>query len=71
MSSSAPEILFLPGDQVVGRVARKGLEAVCHNAQIVRFPGPHFALELRPRECAEAIGTRIRSIFSTDNEKNT
>ncbi len=61
------------GDQVVGRGARRELEAVCHNAQIVRVPGPHFALEVRPRECAEAIGTRIRSILGnyTNNEKNT
>jgi len=61
------------GDEVVGRGARRQLEAVCHNAQIVRVPGPHFALEVRPRECAEAIGTRIRSIISTGthNEKNT
>jgi len=25
--------------------------------------GPHYALEVRPRECAEAIGARIQSLF--------
>jgi hypothetical protein len=47
----------------VGRSARSELEAVCRNAHIVRFPGPHYALEVRPRECAEAIGGKIRSLF--------
>jgi pimeloyl-[acyl-carrier protein] methyl ester esterase len=49
-------------DQVVGRHARGELEAVCHNAQVIRFPGPHFAIETMPRECAGAIGEKIRSI---------
>jgi hypothetical protein len=50
-------------DQVVGSRARSELEAVCRNAQVVRFPGPHYALEVRPRECAEAIGRHIRELF--------
>lgn len=60
-------------DQVVGRTARSELEAVCRNAHIVRFPGPHYALEIRPRECAEAIGGKIRSLFraSETNPKDT
>jgi hypothetical protein len=41
------------------------LEEVCHNAQVVRFPGPHFAIETMPRECAEAIGPRLRTITTT------
>ena len=59
-------------DEVVGAHARNELESVCHNAHIVRFPGPHFALEIRPRECAEAIGGKIRSLFeATDNSART
>jgi pimeloyl-ACP methyl ester carboxylesterase len=55
-------LLQYDDDQVIGRHARGELEAVCHNAQVVRFPGPHFAIETMPRECADAIGERIRSI---------
>jgi len=52
-------------DFVVGARARGELEEVCHNAQVVRFPGPHFAIETMPRECAEAIGPRLRTITTT------
>jgi hypothetical protein len=50
------------GDRVIGAAARAHLESVCHNAQVLRLPGPHFAIETRPRECAEAIGHRIRML---------
>lgn len=49
-------------DQVIGASARAHLETVCHNAQVLRLPGPHFAIETRPRECAAAIAERIRQI---------
>jgi pimeloyl-ACP methyl ester carboxylesterase len=52
-------------DLVVGPFAQRNLEAVCHNAQVVRFPGPHFSIETMPRECAAAVGARIRSIAIT------
>jgi pimeloyl-ACP methyl ester carboxylesterase len=52
-------------DLVVGPRARGELEEVCHNARIVRFPGPHFAIETMPRECADAIGPRLRSMITT------
>jgi pimeloyl-ACP methyl ester carboxylesterase len=52
-------------DLVVGPRARGELEEVCHNAQVVRFPGPHFAIETMPRECAEAIGPRLRAMTTT------
>lgn len=52
-------------DEVIRRDARAHLEAVCHNAQVLRMPGPHFALESRPQDCAEAIGRRIRESFPT------
>lgn len=58
-------LLQFEDDLVVGAQARGELEAVCHNAQVVRFPGPHFAIETMPRECAEAIGTRLRAITTT------
>jgi pimeloyl-ACP methyl ester carboxylesterase len=57
-------LLQLEDDLVIGPRARRELEGVCHNAHIVRFPGPHFAIETMPRECAEAIGPRLRSITS-------
>jgi pimeloyl-ACP methyl ester carboxylesterase len=57
-------LLQFDGDQVVGMRARRELESVCRDAEVVRFPGPHYALEIRPRECAEAIGRRIRTLFT-------
>jgi pimeloyl-ACP methyl ester carboxylesterase len=56
-------VVQFEGDQVIGAGARDHLEAVCHNAQVLRLPGPHFAIEVRPQECAEAIGGRIRELF--------
>jgi pimeloyl-ACP methyl ester carboxylesterase len=55
-------VVQFEGDQVVGPAARAHLEAVCHNAEILRLPGPHFAIETKPRECAQAIGERIRAL---------
>ena len=49
-------------DRVIGAAARVHLETVCHNARVLRLPGPHFAIETRPRECAEAIGAVIRQL---------
>jgi pimeloyl-ACP methyl ester carboxylesterase len=57
-------LMQFDGDQVVGTRARRELESVCRNAEVVRLPGPHYALEIRPRECAEAIGRRIRTLFT-------
>jgi pimeloyl-ACP methyl ester carboxylesterase len=54
-------VVQFDGDLVIGPAARAHLEAVCHNADVLHLPGPHFAIETRPRECAEAIGARIRS----------
>jgi pimeloyl-ACP methyl ester carboxylesterase len=55
-------VVQFEGDEVVGPAARDHLESVCHNAQVVRLPGPHFAIETRPRECAQAIMERIRTL---------
>ena len=57
-------VVQFDGDQVIARAARDHLEAVCHNAQVLRLPGPHFALEVRARACAEAIGRSIHNKFA-------
>jgi pimeloyl-ACP methyl ester carboxylesterase len=58
-------VVQFEGDLVIGAPARDHLESVCHNAQVLRLPGPHFAIEVRPQECADAIGRRIRELFPT------
>jgi len=58
-------LLQFEDDLVIGPGPRGELEEVCHNAHVVRFPGPHFAIETMPRECAEAIGPRLRSMTTT------
>jgi pimeloyl-ACP methyl ester carboxylesterase len=52
-------------DLVIGPRARRELEEVCHNAHVVRIPGPHFAIETMPRECAAAIGPRLGAMTTT------
>jgi len=56
-------IVQFDGDQVIGARARGELEQACPGAQVVRFDGPHFALETRPKETAEVIGLRIAGLF--------
>ena len=58
-------VVQFQGDDVIGPGARDHLETVCHNAQVLHLPGPHFALEVLPQECAEAIGGRIRTMIPT------
>jgi pimeloyl-ACP methyl ester carboxylesterase len=55
-------LLQFEDDLVIGARARGELEEVCHNAQVVRFRGPHFAIETMPRECAEAIGPLLQAM---------
>lgn len=55
-------VVRFDGDQVVGRASQAHLESVCHNAEVLRLPGPHFAIETKPRECAQAIGEKIRAL---------
>jgi len=52
-------------DLVIGREARSYLESACPHAEIVRVPGPHFAIETRPRESAQAMRAAIASIFGS------
>ena len=44
-------------------MARLHLESVCVRATVVRFAGPHFAIEVRPRESAAAVALAIASLF--------
>jgi pimeloyl-ACP methyl ester carboxylesterase len=55
-------VVRFEADRVVGAGAQAHLESVCHNADVLRLPGPHFAIETKPRECAQAIGERIRAL---------
>ena len=50
-------------DLVINPQARAHLERVCHNAQVLKVPGPHFALETKPREMANVIARRIVELF--------
>ena len=50
-------------DLLIGAQARSHLESVCHNAQVVRVPGPHFAIETRPRESAQALRAPLAALF--------
>lgn len=59
-------LLQFESDAVIAPLSRAHLESVCHNAHVLRLPGPHFALETRPRECAEAIDRQLRAIFPTE-----
>jgi hypothetical protein len=53
---------------VIRPADRRHLESVCHNAEIVRLPGPHFALETRPIECAQEIARRVAPIMEEDRQ---
>ena len=50
-------------DLVIGAQARGALERICHKAVVVRVPGPHFAIETRPRESAAAIRGPLAALF--------
>ncbi len=50
-------------DLVIGARARAELEESCPGAEAIRIPGPHFAIETRPRETAAAILPRIAGWF--------
>jgi len=56
-------LMQFQGDLVVGRRARDELEATCSNARIVRYPGPHFAIETQPREAAAALREPLAAFF--------
>jgi pimeloyl-ACP methyl ester carboxylesterase len=56
-------LVQLEHDLVIGPGARSELEALCHDAQVVPVQGPHFALEILPRQCAAAIQPQIEPFF--------
>ena len=56
-------LMQFEGDLVIGRQARDELEATCGNARIVRYQGPHFAIETRPREIAAALREPLAAFF--------
>lgn len=50
-------------DLVVGRAATSHLTSCCASPVVVRIPGPHFAIETRPRECAAALAPHLAPFF--------
>lgn len=56
-------------DLVIGPAARAHLESVCHNAQVVRVAGPHFAIETRPLESAAAIRGPLAALFADSAQR--
>jgi pimeloyl-[acyl-carrier protein] methyl ester esterase len=56
-------LLQFDDDLVIGAAARSRLESACPGAEIVRIPGPHFAIETRPRECAAALLPALAGFF--------
>jgi pimeloyl-ACP methyl ester carboxylesterase len=58
-------IAHFDDDLVIGAAARGRLESACRNPGIVRMPGPHFAIETRPRESAAALLPTLAAFFAT------
>jgi pimeloyl-ACP methyl ester carboxylesterase len=56
-------VVEFENDLIVGRAATTHLASSCPGATLVRVPGPHFALETRPRECAEALRPHLEPFF--------
>jgi pimeloyl-[acyl-carrier protein] methyl ester esterase len=50
-------------DLVIGHAAREHLRSVCVDPHVVRIAGPHFALETRPVECAQAIAHALAAVL--------
>jgi pimeloyl-[acyl-carrier protein] methyl ester esterase len=57
-------IAHFDDDLVIGAAARGRLESACRNPGIVRVPGPHFAIETRPRESAAALLPTLAVFFA-------
>jgi pimeloyl-ACP methyl ester carboxylesterase len=56
-------ILQFEHDLVISASAREHLQASCARPHVVRLAGPHFALETRPSECAEAIARALAAVM--------
>ena len=65
---SIPVVLVQFGDdRVIGASARAHLESACADPHVVRIAGPHFALETRPAECAEAIARALATVLPAES----
>ena len=51
-------------DIVVGADSRETLESACHEPRVVAIAGPHFTIETRPREAAEALRPQLAALFA-------
>jgi pimeloyl-ACP methyl ester carboxylesterase len=50
-------------DLVIGAEAHSLLVGACVEPRVVRIPGPHFAIETKPRETAAALRGAIATLF--------
>ena len=50
-------------DLVLGAEAHGILVEACNDARVVRIPGPHFAIETRPRETAGALRDALGALL--------
>ncbi len=57
-------VVHFEDDLVIGAAAKRALEAACPGAAVVKVPGPHFAIETRPRESAQAILAHAGPLFA-------
>lgn len=57
-------IVRFKDDLVIDAVASAALEAACHEPIVVTVPGPHYAIETRPRESAAALRRQLDVLFS-------
>ena len=61
---SVPVVLVqYQSDLVINPQARAHLERVCRKAEVLKVPGPHFAIETKPREVAAVIHQRLAKLF--------
>jgi len=51
-------------DLVIDPESRAELEAACFEPRVVRVAGPHYAIEVRPQECAAALRAHLTPLFS-------
>jgi pimeloyl-ACP methyl ester carboxylesterase len=51
-------------DIVIGAEAHSVLAAACVEPRVVKVPGPHFAIETRPRETAAALREALAALFA-------
>lgn len=56
-------LLQFEDDLVIRAAARAHLESVCLDPHVVKVAGPHFALETRAAECAEAIARALAAVL--------